>query len=594
MKLKTFFFQNRNLFAVFFSAIVLLICGTLAVSHKKTIQEFEPPSTTSSFEFSFNSEGELHLSDDNPESNLKIKTELRGISTVDFNPGKSISIRWKPALQFTVNGRRLPEQEALLQAVGEQRMVLLISPNGTPEKIYYQPLPTLPASAAELVLNTGKMLLFQLAWDRNDLEKQKGLDFWGDHRRSWQKNDGEIHVTTTSVEKTQSGLRGMGKFILAFDSDGVLNSVEGTQTTSPDQEMQLGHSKTNYKFIKVHSEKADSQATLEGLIEDVPWIVVNSKAMMKATMEDRTKGWTLDRVVAEAENLIRNQKTSAQDLLALSTKIQELLWLNPGLSEELVGLTSSLGSKHPLFDEILKALTWVGDEKCQLALQKILEQNKSDESAAIRTMVGIAFVDNPTLESQRALEGIALNPENPVIGRTAELMLGQVAYQLLDSEVPRAEEIQSRYIRKLQDPEDKAEVRHTLNVIGNTGICNDYDSIAIYVGNRDPEIHSRALEALRFCRDSRVPGLLLSLFEKSDEEKQLALSIMEMRSQRDIFDPGIFAALKAWIQLAGSSHSLSKPVIGVLSQLARLDSRARSEFEEMRADCERIGICAYF
>lgn len=514
----------------------------------------------------------------NAAQELRIETVVDDSAQV-IREGNRIELHWDdPKFEMSVNGRRLPEQEAMLKAAGKQLMVLELGREGNPEKFFYRPLRGLRPEASELLVNTAKMILFQLAWDPAQKGKATGTDFWGRTELSWKD---PFEVTTESAAKTESGLRGTGRFTVTFDGNGYLATVKGYQETAPEGALALGTSRSTYDLSLSHHTVIELATDLSGLETSLPWVIVNPDSVLRAAYADRTAGWSLERVAKEAEALRRARSTSMTAISPLSEKLYQLLWLDHSRAPAYAKLALELGPKHPLFDELLKALSQVGDAGSQAALLDVLRALRGDP-ASLKVMINVAFTRAPGPEAERMLEDIAANPASPGQKNSAELLLGQMAWQLRETEPQRAWAIEARFREILVTARDPREVAHALDVIGNTGLCGAPTVLAAYASDVKAPFFPNALESLRYCRNELAAITLLQAFGRGGRSTEAALKALEMRAERGIYDEAVFTALLEWLKANGRKREKSRTVMNVLGLLGSLDASAGARLEQAR------------
>lgn len=484
------------------------------------------------YNFSIKSLGELNL-----EQNIKLETNIKGSIAV-ITQGEYLIFSWTPNISIELNNKSLPtsELENVLKSVssfslrlsGEKPISLNLYTNLDPNNPN-----TTPA------VNFLRMIAMSFYWRNDFLSQNFCFDYFGPCLITELKGDDRF--MTKSTNSKDAYVKQDSAFQVKHDEMGkILNLSQRQESVLSFADKKLGKNLIQISLDFLRNEVAPAQAP--GNFSWNPFMSPSGLNQYKNQLQRKYAGWDLKRVKDQFIKLKLSGAKNASDYAKASTALQELLFSNPSLAQEYGNYVNSLDPADPMYAEILRALSFVGSPECQKALINHFFIAKKNVVRGNNLLVALGFVQNPTLESQEFLESLSQSADAP-FRKTAQLMLGNMAYNLQTSDPTRSNDLHSKLLEKITTAKSREELLHALAVWGNTGSCESVDQIIVLTRNVDLDIAKAALLGLRFCSLPPVNNLyVVELFGRKDFTDTI-LSAIEMRCQRGLCDQGFLKLL---------------------------------------------------
>ena len=491
---------------------------------------------------------------------LAVQTDISGKASVSFTR-PWLRVEWSPSFDVRVGESAQRGSTDVLNTLGREVAWGKVTKDGVITEVRYSPRSDLSPDLQEVVVNTSKMLLLQVAQgyftdarSASSNNSHTGNDVWGPNTRLI--SEGAPHdesrrltVETKTILPSPTTMAGRGTFTI--ETKKLNLSLNGRQTLT--NQLQLGSSQTDYKLdceksYETSSNDPSRATPLETTTSTPPWLVLDGTRSKHAAIQEKLGKKTIDQVIKEAKGF-RKTKKGYEGVAEFSRKLQDFLFLHPEAAKNYYELALQFGPTHPLFDEILKALSQSGGPEAQKALLDLVDRFSKDPDVSKKTLIAVGMSTKPDATIAQALEKWGADPtfsEAPL----ANMMLGHVAHQMytLGTDPARALAIDQSLVAKLQAAEADPEKSKWLSAIGNAGLCSDLEAIKTQMHAPTAYVAEGALMALRYCDGPEIQDLLWRVFTQRPELNQTFFSALNMREERGLPVATLVEQVIAWSQ----------------------------------------------
>lgn len=585
---------------------LLIIVGAIWIIKKRSEPKMENKSSLfTSFEASLNFKMKSVAEINSGDGALAINTLLSGDPEISFyKKERLMKVKWTPVAVFEVNKIVKTEYAQEFNSVVDETFYVHFDKQMVVDGIYYSLRSSLSPEVQDLILNFNKMLTHQLTWyfilaPKETVTIVSGVDIWSENNQEVKNDNTKILVDTKSVEKGSNSQQGTGHFEVTRGSDGKVSSVGNQHSVLGDPAKPMAKTENNYETKTVfyrESQDLKIDIDLARLMKTPPWIVADPKALRAATLREKLKDWNPQKLREAVFGFKVKKNAPYKDIAELSALLDDMLFMNNSLAKDYYEWALKLGSKHPLYDEIIKSLGFVGCPECQKYLVKITNDFKGDKEASQKALIAIGFLQNPLEESEEGLRELA-EEKTFVNHELADYMLGTMASKMEENEPDRALRIDKDYSERIRkNPGSIPDIRHNLTVLGNSGLCSEYDQIIKLISHPDESVQKDALLATRFCKNEALVKVYWGLFKTKANLHETLFQALDMRLQKGIAEQALFDNFKKWLldDSAKADDHLKKTVVGYLKSFGARGPSFNDQFKALAASCADYKLCYYF
>jgi HEAT repeat protein len=231
---------------------------------------------------------------------------------------------------------------------------------------------------------------------------------------------------------------------------------------------------------------------------------------------------------ATLETLLADLKTAEassdenQNHTPLYLKLKALVYLQPESSKTLSELLVTADAQSLTMQILSGALSAVGNSQAQTALANTINARSQDWDALYVLIPSLGAVNNPIQETEDTLNKLAFNSNDERIASTAQLALGTISYNLIQTSPNRANTIVKQFVQKLSKAKTEEQTRQYLLVLGNTGSANAFDTIVSFTKASSAKIRGAATSALRLIDSKQVEDVITKILtEDTDDSVRL-------------------------------------------------------------------------
>jgi HEAT repeat protein len=222
------------------------------------------------------------------------------------------------------------------------------------------------------------------------------------------------------------------------------------------------------------------------------------------------KDATIDTVLRDLEKADASQ--SRADKTDLYLKVKALVYLYPNTSAQLGSYLKNAKSSSIGFRAVSAALGEVGHEQAQQALILALQDRErhSDDISALSTlMVTLGTVRSPTPQAEEALRQIERQQPHSQICALCELMLGNMARNLVSTAPKRSARLVDDLVEKLRAASTVERSKHLLLALGNAGSPRAMPAMTPFLSHENASLRSTAIGGLRWVPGEAVDNILV-------------------------------------------------------------------------------------
>jgi len=293
-----------------------------------------------------------------------------------------------------------------------------------------------------------------------------------------------------------------------------------------------------------------------------------------------------DKLSVEQE-LAYIEHSNSQESVLVWQKLVALLRLNPDYASELEHLILDHTHLSPQFSIIASALNYVGDDSAQKALVNAFE-SLSSEAAQETLLPHITFLKTPNENSIQLIKSLK-NSANNTLKNRASLGLGTMANNLKQSRPDIADDVFSDIVTDLNNSSSGREVRHQLNVIGNTGNKELIQEIAGHLDSTDAGIYEAAIYSLRFVDTDESRSILYKLInENQDDKRRVAVNALGFHSP----DANSLELYKRLLKNE-TDKAILKSVISNTGKMIKEYPPAQNVIEDFISTCGVLQLCNF-
>ncbi|MBF0361780.1 MAG: hypothetical protein HQK49_12255 [Oligoflexia bacterium] len=269
------------------------------------------------------------------------------------------------------------------------------------------------------------------------------------------------------------------------------------------------------------------------------WIDLSTKSKSKSKSESEslslsTKAWKDNDLfeksvqqqelgnlnLSDLQKMYNDSNDDEKNLNALYLKFKALLYLYPQNAQQIAEMMEKYGENSKIFPLLSKALSTVGNESAQIALQKLIYKYQENWKALSVLIPDLGLLKNPSKESELALRETIKNSNNPNIITTSSLSLGIMANSLKSNDPSRGEAIVEGFLNDYSHAKTLKEKRLLLSVLGNTGSEKLLPMLTSIISlQRNPELLNDAIENVRLINNREAISLLNKVIENKNENK---------------------------------------------------------------------------
>jgi hypothetical protein len=218
----------------------------------------------------------------------------------------------------------------------------------------------------------------------------------------------------------------------------------------------------------------------------------------------------------EALRLLRSSDASEQGRGAAA--LRAMIERRPEVCAVLAKDIASAGLADRFAKMELSLLTGVGSPAAQRAIADVARAWKgSDDAVSVLGLLG--EVREPTTETVDLLRAMRDDKSSPQLATTAELVLGNVAGHLADTDPVAADAIAQSFEERLRGATDPSDVSETLAALGNTHSPRILDAAEPYLQSSDAFVRRTAATALGQSPDPQATTLLEQLSTADDDPR---------------------------------------------------------------------------
>ncbi|MSQ96432.1 MAG: hypothetical protein EXR98_18020 [Gemmataceae bacterium] len=371
-----------------------------------------------------------------------------------------------------------------------------------------------------------------------------------------------------------------GQIAVEFDAiDGAVKSLIADETTTVVADGQVvARSESKLKLRLIGREKLETpeQKSLRANLKAA------ATAQLLSTPGDRSKADaamykqelgddTLDSLMKTLAKIQADSESGADDT-KLYLKFKALLHLRPDAALHIGKELAVLKTKGPAFPMLCGALSSVGNDHAQSALQAAIAARPDDWEALMELIPAISMVEAPTQATEQTLRDLVQKALDPQIRSTAHLSLGIVARALADTDPARSNRILLETLKNIGGAAAPDARRQNLLVLGNIGANEALPVITKHLTDEDAPVRAAAAIALRWLESDDIDGLLVKALTNDTNEgvRQEVVNALGYRPMTAF----TFAAHKTALAKDASAH-VRKSLLRNVAQAHRGFSEAR-------------------
>jgi HEAT repeat protein len=320
-----------------------------------------------------------------------------------------------------------------------------------------------------------------------------------------------------------------GSLMATFDlAAGHLSTLTGSLsegTVIGGKEVARAESRIDLTYTKTVTVGSDALAAMRKahaeralIAEAVPLRSRPSAEESEITIQkSELKGATADSLLAD---LARTEASPANaDETSLYLKFKALVYLQPDVSPRLGALLKTAQPNSPTMRILSGVLGDVGHRQAEQALITAIQARPRDWPALFKLISALGSVPSPTPEAEALIRHSAQHSTIPELKSSAELMLGNMARNLAETEPKRAKAIVESFLQDIKGESSEDRTGQLLLVLGNSGSPLAVPTLAQYLKSTSPSLRATAASALRLIDDPQVDALLAGILLSDSDGK---------------------------------------------------------------------------
>jgi hypothetical protein len=314
--------------------------------------------------------------------------------------------------------------------------------------------------------------------------------------------------------KADSTATPSGQMTVQFDvAAGCVRSIDGTTATSiivddkvvVRSEITLSMRLTSREMLA--ATERDVMMSRTNTLKKSPAIVLSAPSATNDESIHRNEigDATAEKLLADLAAL---ETRSDGEETPLYLKLKALVYLQPDACPMLAKVLAAAKTDSRSMAIVSEALSSIGHAAAQAALCDVIVTRRDDEMALAGLIPALAMVERPTEASESLLVELAKTSGSAIVRESAELGLGTMARQMLDSQPARSDRIVTSMLARLAAATTAEERRLGLSVLGNVGADKSLPAVAACLRDVAPEVRAGAVSALRFIELAEADRLL--------------------------------------------------------------------------------------
>jgi hypothetical protein len=530
---------------------------------------------------------------------LQIQSTSQGQTNVWVDPEQRIvKLNWSPSHDIKVNGVSDKQSSQNISNLTDETVYLVFDPSGVFTELYYLPRAGLNSGEQNILLNTNKIAAHQVAWLAIAQANwwNQGSDLWGLYQSKPLHGPDSITIDTQTSMPSPSGMSGKSQTVIKLFNSNINQVITKQQQLVVLGKNTTGESENSFSLVLTSQQQikfslAEEFNVIKASWKMTPaWITVDKLEARKAQIAERLKSETTQSLFKQLTQFKAQPGQGYQAIAPLSVKLEEMLLLHPELASTYKRWALELGAKHIMFDEIIRALSSVGDPECQNSLRALANFFTNDIDTARKILLAIGLLDQPSSDTQSWLTN-NLNSDNQEYERISELMLGQVGNRIANSSPDRAAAIDSILQSRLGSGKDEPERDNTLAAIGNFGSCNPWNQILAEIDAPTKSRQERAILAIRFCPRSQVADIYWRVFKQKSQLRTTVLHAAQMRLARNLIEAPFLEALLEYVSINTADKEIAASLVAILEEGATKVPALTERWQQFKSNCQ--SYCSY-